>query len=91
MGSNSLEVFSNGLVRAAKSFRVEETGEIGILSETTDGINYRGLRLAAFNTNLFLDSGHYICPPPSKSEKIELGAPSSIWKKIWTRGLDVSH
>lgn len=91
MGSNSLEVFSNGLVRAAKSFRVEETGEIGILSETTGGTNYRGLKLAAFNTNLFLDSGHYICPPPSKSEKIELGAPSSIWKKIWTRGLDVSH
>lgn len=89
--SNSFEVFSNGLIRAAKSFRVEETGEIGILSEQIGNTNYRGLKLTAFNTTLFLDSGHYICPPPSKSEKLELGAPSSVWKKIWTRGLDISH
>ena len=85
--SNSFEVYANGLVRSAKSFRVGETGEIGIFSETLSSTNktYKGLRLVAFNTNLFLDSGHYVCPVPSKSEKTVLGAPLSYWGGVYSK------
>ena len=87
--SNGFEVYNNGLVRAFKSFRVSERGEINDFKDTAStGKVYAGLRVASFNAPLFLDSGSYVCPPPSKDGLITLGAPLAKWKNIETKKIE---
>ena len=87
--SNGFEVYDNGLVRALKSFRVSERGEINDFKDTAStGKVYTGLRVASFNAPLFLDSGSYVCPPPSKNGLITLGAQLAKWKNIETKRIE---